>query len=116
MFKASPFKLQMYQQCPRQYKFHYIDLLAKKYEKPKPYLTMGSNVHDALRIFLSMVSTQDMTYKKLEEIFKSAEKTRKYIKWTVIVSLFVILLPLLVLPFLAANLFDIYRNIGSLGL
>ena len=54
--------------------------------------------------------------KKLEAIFKSAEKTRKYIKWTIIASLVFILLPLLVLPFLAANLFSIYSNIGSLGL
>ena len=54
--------------------------------------------------------------KKLEAIFKSVEKTRKYIKMTVIVTLVFLLLPLLILPFLAANLLRIYGDIGSLGL
>jgi len=53
--------------------------------------------------------------RKLEAIFKSVEKTRKYIKWTVIASLVFILLPLIILPFLAANLLNIYKDIGSLG-
>jgi len=48
--------------------------------------------------------------RKLEAIFKSVEKTRKYIKWTVIASLVFILLPLIILPFLAANLLNINRT------
>ena len=41
MFKASPFKLNMFLQCPRQYKFHYIDGLKDIYKKPRAYFTMG---------------------------------------------------------------------------
>jgi len=54
--------------------------------------------------------------RKLEEIFKSVEKTRKYFKLTLIISLVVIVLPLLILPFLAANLFETLSSFNSLGL
>lgn len=53
--------------------------------------------------------------KKLEAIFRSAEKTRKYIKWTVIASLVVILLPLLFLPLAISRLLGAY-DFGVLGL
>ena len=77
MFKASPSKLSMYLQCPRQYKFHYVDGLAKIYEKPRPYLTMGNHVHDSLRIFLSMVPPEQRTQDKLHRILRDRWKTNR---------------------------------------
>ena len=53
MLKISPFALSMFNQCPRQYKFRYIDGLARQYRKPWPWLTMGDNIHAALKDFLS---------------------------------------------------------------
>ncbi|PIR97909.1 MAG: hypothetical protein COT89_02455 [Candidatus Colwellbacteria bacterium CG10_big_fil_rev_8_21_14_0_10_42_22] len=52
---------------------------------------------------------------KLEEIFKSVEKTRKYFKVTLIVALVVIVLPLLVLPMIIGQFLNTY-NLNVLGL
>ena len=89
MFRASPYKLQMFRQCPQQYKFCYIDKLAKIYRKPRPYLTMGQNVHDALRIFFAYLSTEERSEERLHEIlrdcwrknregFKDEQEEREY--------------------------------------
>ena len=53
--------------------------------------------------------------KKLEQIYRSAEKTRKYILWTAIISLAVIVLPLIGLVFVIPQFINIYTNAG-LGL
>jgi len=53
--------------------------------------------------------------KKLDEIFKSTEKMRKYFKWTLIASLVFILIPLLFLPTAISRLLTSY-NFGALGL
>lgn len=53
--------------------------------------------------------------KKVDEIYKSVEKTRKYFKWTLIVSLVVIILPLLFLPLVISRLLGAY-DLGVLGL
>jgi len=52
---------------------------------------------------------------KVDEIYKSVEKTRKYFKWTLIASLVVIIIPLLFLPFVIARLLGTY-DFGALGL
>jgi len=52
---------------------------------------------------------------KVDEIFKSVEKTRKYFKWTLIASLVVIVLPLLFLPVAISRLLGAY-DLGALGL
>jgi len=52
---------------------------------------------------------------KLEAIFKSVEKTRKYFKMTLIVSLVVIVLPLLFMPFVVSRFLGAY-DFGALGL
>ena len=54
MFTASSFKLQMYGTCPQAYKFTYVDGLADEYKTPKPYLTMGAHVHNALKDFFEL--------------------------------------------------------------
>ena len=43
---------------------------------------------------------------KLDDIFTSAEKTRKYIKWTAIISIGVIVIPLLIFPFVLPAFFN----------
>jgi len=53
--------------------------------------------------------------KKLDEIFKSVERTRNYFKWTLIVSVAVIVLPLLGLLFIIPQFLSSY-NLSSFGL
>jgi len=70
MFEASPFSLNMFQQCPRQYKFQYIDRLGAIYRKARPYFTMGDHVHAALKDFLSVVSASERNEHKLESLLR----------------------------------------------
>jgi len=51
---------------------------------------------------------------KIDATFKSAEKTRKYLLWTMIASLAVIVLPLIGLVFAIPkfiNTLDVYKSI-----
>jgi len=69
--KLSPFKMNMFAQCRRRYKYHYIDNLIKQYKKEWPWLTMGQNVHDTLFVFLDKIKTpQERTYDAAESILK----------------------------------------------
>ena len=70
MFRASSFRLRMFQQCPKRYKFHYIDDLARIYGKPRPYFTMGDNIHAALKDFLSIVPVEERTVARLENLLR----------------------------------------------
>jgi putative RecB family exonuclease len=47
-FPASYFRLNMFRQCARRYKLHYLDGLARDFAKARPYTTMGEHVHGAL--------------------------------------------------------------------
>lgn len=71
MFKASPYKLKMFATCPLQYKFTYIDYLAKEYKKAKPYLTMGAHVHNALHDFYEKTKPEERTWERLEELLRT---------------------------------------------
>jgi len=53
--------------------------------------------------------------KKLEQIWRSAEKTRKYFLWMLIICLAVIVLPLIGLAFVIPQFINLYTNAG-LGL
>ncbi|MCJ7515708.1 MAG: PD-(D/E)XK nuclease family protein [Dehalococcoidia bacterium] len=75
MFEASPFSLNMFQNCPRQYKFQYIDHLGDIYRKARPYFTMGDHVHAALKDFLSVVPVSERNQVKLENLLR--EKWRR---------------------------------------
>jgi len=75
MFEASPFKLNMFLQCPRQYKFQYIEHLGDIYKKARPYFTMGDHVHAALKDFLSAVPISERSLPKLENLLR--EKWRR---------------------------------------
>ena len=70
MFEASPFSLNMFQQCPRQYKFQYIDHLGDIYRKARPYFTMGDHVHATLKDFLSVVPISERNLLKLEDLLR----------------------------------------------
>ena len=70
MFEASPFSLNMFQLCPRQYKFQYIDHLGGIYRKSRPYFTMGDHVHATLKDFLSVVPVSERNLPKLEALLR----------------------------------------------
>ncbi len=78
MFTASPFKLSMFVQCPQKYKFAYVDRLAAEFRVPRPYFTMGENVHSALRDFLGYVPIDERTEERLHQLLRSYwKKNRK---------------------------------------
>ena len=70
MFEASPFSLNMFQQCPQRYKFYYTPELRNAYKKPRPYFTMGDHVHAALKDFLSTVPISERSILKLEDLLR----------------------------------------------
>jgi CHASE3 domain sensor protein len=47
---------------------------------------------------------------KLDKIFRSVEKTRKYFLWTIIITVVTFLLPLIVLMFLIPKILSIYAG------
>ncbi|MCH7604907.1 hypothetical protein IID24_02890 [Patescibacteria group bacterium] len=53
---------------------------------------------------------------KLDEVYKSTERTRKYILWMFILSILVIVLPLAGLVFIIPQFLSLYGDLGSLGL
>lgn len=54
--------------------------------------------------------------KKLDAIFVSVEKTRKYFKWTMIITIVVIVLPLIGLVFAIPAFLSSYSGLMNLGL
>lgn len=76
-FKASPFKLTMYETCPQQFKFTYVDGLADEYRTPKPYLTMGAHVHNSLKDFYEQLPPALRTYDALEIILRKRWKENR---------------------------------------
>lgn len=53
---------------------------------------------------------------KLNAIYVSVEKTRKYFKWTLIISIVVIVLPLIGLAFAIPAFISSYSGLTNLGL
>ncbi len=51
--------------------------------------------------------------KKLEKIYSSVEKTRKYIFYTIVMTIFFLLLPVIGLVFLIPRLIGLYTEILS---
>ena len=54
--------------------------------------------------------------KKLDSVYKSTERTRKYILWMFIISILVVVLPLIGLVFVIPQFLSLYSDLGSLGL
>jgi len=52
--------------------------------------------------------------RKVDEIYKSVEKTRKYFKWSLIATAVFILLPILFLPFIISRFLGAYDLAGLL--
>lgn len=61
---------------------------------------------------LKKIEEQD---KKLEEIYRSVEKTRKYFLWTLIITVAVLVLPLIGLIFLIPKFLGVFSS-SYLGL
>ena len=53
--------------------------------------------------------------KKIDAIYVSVEKTRRYFFWTGVITLAVIVLPLLALPFVIGQFLSYYSNIGDIS-
>jgi putative RecB family exonuclease len=52
MFRLSPHRFSTFRQCPRRYKWRYLDSLHSDVHKQWPFLTLGQNVHATLRALL----------------------------------------------------------------
>ncbi len=50
----------------------------------------------------------DALHAKIDATFQSAEKTRKYLLWALIITIAVIVIPLLILPFAIGSLLSSY--------
>jgi len=61
-------------------------------------------------MILKKIEEQD---KKLEDIYRSVEKTRKYFLWTLIITLVFMVLPLIGLIYVIPKMLDAYS--GLLG-
>lgn len=71
MFKASQYKLQIFDSCPFQYKCIYIDGLADVYRQHRPYFTMGDNIHAALKDFMSVIPVQNRNLKIAHQLLRT---------------------------------------------
>ena len=56
----------------------------------------------------------DALEKKIDAIYTSAEKTRKYIFWTVVVTLVLVVLPAVGLVFAIPSFISTYSALGAL--
>lgn len=54
----------------------------------------------------------DEQARKLEEIYRSVERMRKYFLWTLIVSVLVIVLPLIGLALVIPQFLNMYSSLG----
>lgn len=73
MFYASPYKLGMFERCPKQYQFYITPEIRDKYKRHTPELTMGNNIHNVLSHFYRYVKPESRTFERLRELLK--EKT-----------------------------------------
>jgi len=67
VLRLSPTKIAVFEECPRRYKFLYLDGLGKFYKRVRPYFTLGENVHQALKEIYSLPAKL-RTGEKLEEL------------------------------------------------
>lgn len=70
MLNVSPYKLEMYLNCPRQYRFEYIDKWKNLYHLDTPPLVIGSLIHAVLNHYYRHLKPKERTLEKLREIFK----------------------------------------------
>ncbi len=77
LLKLSPYSLGIYEQCPRRYKYHYVDRLARQYKRPQPWLTMGSHVHTTLTRFLRDIPVEKRTVATIESLLRRNWRTNR---------------------------------------
>ena len=75
LFKISPYKARMYTLCPAQYRWEYIER-RKDLRKPKPYLTLGEHVHNALKDFFRY-EPEKRTREVLDVLFQAYWRTKR---------------------------------------
>jgi putative RecB family exonuclease len=68
--RLSPTAVACFRQCPRQYKFRYIERLGDEYGGPRPYFTMGNHVHDTLKEFLTKVPLEQRNTETMVKLLK----------------------------------------------
>ncbi|MEE8473051.1 MAG: PD-(D/E)XK nuclease family protein [Dehalococcoidia bacterium] len=72
----SPFGLRIWRECPRHYRFRYVDKLLDRYSRPKAHFTMGDHVHAVLKDFLSRVPLHQRTVEGIEVLLR--QKWRRF--------------------------------------
>jgi len=50
--RFSPTMLSIYKECPRKFKYRYIDKLGEKFKQPRTYFSLGNSVHSVLEKFM----------------------------------------------------------------
>ncbi len=55
MFTISPYKLNMYLECPRHYWWNYINPTTRSKQPVRGYFTTGEHVHNALKNFMNII-------------------------------------------------------------
>ena len=68
--RLSPSGIAAFRQCPRLYKFIYIEKLGDRYRKPRPYFTMANHVHDTLRDFMTIVPVHRRNTETIERLLR----------------------------------------------
>jgi len=75
--EVSPYKLNLFLKCARQYYFEYLDpqisLIKKQIKKKRPELEMGNCVHDSLTLFFKK-PFKERTWQTMSTIFKNVWK------------------------------------------
>jgi RecB family exonuclease len=65
MFKLSSFRLRVFRECRRRYKYQYVERIPTR---PNPYNTMGAHVHTALKEFFSLDAPEERTADRLVDL------------------------------------------------
>lgn len=87
----SPYKLNLFEECPKQYSYNYLDPeyksikynLQKKPENIWPFQTLGSAVHDAITLFYHHPpesQNRGLLLKCLEETWRNFDNFKNYNK------------------------------------
>jgi putative RecB family exonuclease len=76
--ELSPFRIQIYKQCPRKYKWIYIDRIWDEYKKPRPYLDFGNSLHLTLRDYYRIGGPQRHDLEKLLSIYEGRWVSKGY--------------------------------------
>lgn len=91
MYSISPYKLNMYLECPRHYWWNYINPSTRNQFPARPYFTMGDHVHNALKYFynlpgdkrtkqvlIGLLETQWLKKNGIEAGFKTQAQEEEY--------------------------------------